>query len=84
MKYKNRYGDIIECVKLDDNHYELKAMLNLGQIEHVGIGNKPSEFVEFYGGPMIYIGDDLGTWYEELKGKIVKKISTTEGVVLEV
>jgi len=82
MKYKNRYGDIIECVKLDDNHYELKQMLKLG-LGITGDLNNPMA-IDFMGGPMVYVGDDLGTWYEELKGKIVKKINTIEGVVLEV
>ena len=83
MKYKNRYGDIIEAIKIDDNHYKLEPMLNLGFIRTEGFESNITA-VDFSGGPMISINDDLGTWYPELKGKIVKSIKFEEGVILEV
>jgi hypothetical protein len=84
MKYKNRYGDTIEATKLDDNHYKITSMLELCTIR-TGKNNNNLDFIDFVGGgPMISVKDDLGDWFNELKGKIVKSIKFDKGVIIEV
>ena len=84
MKYKNRYGDIITATKIDDNHYKLAGFLELGV--RTGFDKNPDDiiFIDFSGGPMISVKDDLGYWFNELKGEIVKSIKFDKGVVIEV
>lgn len=84
MKYKNRYGDIITATKIDDNHYKLAGFLELGV--RTGFDKNPDDiiFIDFSGGPMINVGDNLGNWFNELKGKIVRSIKFDKEVIIEV
>ena len=83
MKYKNRDGDIITATKIDDNHYKITSSFE-GNIR-TGFDKNPKDtiFIDFSGGPMVNVGDNLGNWFNELKGLIVKSIKFDKGVVIE-
>jgi hypothetical protein len=84
MKYRNRDGDIITATKIDDNHYKITSSFE-GNIR-TGYDKNPKDtsFIDFSGGPMISVKDDLGNWFNELKGLIVKSIKFDKGVIIEV
>jgi hypothetical protein len=81
MKYRNRDGDIITATKIDDNHYKITSSFE-GNIR-TGFDTNPDDiiFIDFSGGPMINVGDNLGNWFNELKGLIVKSIKFDKGVL---
>ena len=81
-EYKNRYGDTITFTEIDDTHIKVTQALDLGNIR-TGTDDT-GEFIDFQGGPLIHLNEDLGNVHKDLKGKVVKKITFDKGVILEI
>lgn len=84
MTYRNRYGEQIMATWLTESELlRLKGVLNLG-IRTFQETNGEIQSIDFMGGPMIHVQDDLGTWYPDLSGYRVQKLTIADGVQIHV
>lgn len=84
MTYRNRYGEQIAATWLTESELlRLKGVLNMG-IKTFQQVDGEIQSIDFMGGPMINIQDDLGTWYPDLAGYRVQKLTIDDGVQIKV
>ena len=85
MTYRNHYGDKIIAEWLSEGEQlQLESVLQFGLSVTASSSTNEISSISFMGGPIVRIGDDLGTWYPDLKSYIVEKIELLENVKLTV
>ena len=57
----NRYGDLVQLVKQDENIYLLDGDLNYMRVGYKN-DSKAIDFVDPSGGPMIYVGSQFDNY----------------------
>jgi hypothetical protein len=82
MKYINRAGDVILASYINDHQLKLEGFdttyIRTSKVQ----GTDTIQWIDFSGGPMISLGDDLGYWFKELDGIIVKRIELINGLII--
>jgi hypothetical protein len=85
MMYRNRYGDQIIAEWLTEGEQlQLRSVLKFGSSITVTPATNAIASISFVGGPSIHVGNDLGTWYPDLKSYTVEKIELQEYITLTI
>jgi hypothetical protein len=82
MKYINRAGDIMQASWLTDNQLKLEGFNAAYTRISIVQGTDIIRWIDFSGGPMISLGDDLGCWFKELDGITIKSIESINGLII--
>jgi len=82
MKYINRAGDIMQASWLTDNQLKLEGFNAAYTRISIVQGTDTIRWIDFSGGPMISLGDNLGHWFTELDGIAIKSIESINGSII--